>query len=146
MIKLLEQLERLGAADRKCITGSLLYAAERAFGQEKTVSVAEETEALPEEAGLVQAEAYLAQIRAFLEGQDFLRLGHGINGSNWNSVMMNVRRMRENCKKLGITCFDRWFVGIRDCAQRRNKEGAIQIMTQITAKRVQLRKLFMEAK
>ena len=114
MMNLLEQLERLGAADGKCITEN--------------------------------EEVYLAQVKAFLEGQDFLRLGHGISGSNWNGVMMNVRRMRENCKKLGITCFDRWLMGIRDCAQRRNREEAVQLMTRITAKRVQLRRLFAEGK
>ena len=91
-------------------------------------------------------EEYLAEIKAFLEGQDFLRLGHGINSGSWNSVMMTVRRMREKCKGLGIPCFDRWLVGIRDASGRHNREEALQIMTRITAKRVQLRKLFLEEK
>lgn len=86
---------------------------------------------------------YLTQLKAFLEGQDFLRLGVGISHGQWNSVMMGVRRMRESCKKLGITCFDRLLVGIRDNAQRRNREEALQIMAQITVKRVQLRKILM---
>ena len=114
MTNLLEQLERLGAANMQA-------------------------NRLPEE-------EYLGQIKAFLEGQDFLRLGHGINGANWNSVMMNVRRIKGTCGRLGITCFDRWLSGIGNCAQRRNKEEAVQLMTQITAKRVQLRRLLTDGK
>ena len=139
MMNLLEQLELLGAADRKCMTAEKVQLSEEQLPKNPQ----------PEEqqpAAQQSVELYLLEIKAFLEGQDFLRLGHCISGSNWNGVMMNVRRMRENCKKLGMTCFDRWLMGIRDCAQRRNREEAVQIMTQITAKRVQLRKLFTEGK
>ena len=89
-------------------------------------------------------EEYLAAINSFLTGQEFLKLGHAVSGAQWNSAQMSVRRMREKCKVLGITCFDRWLSGIREAVQHRNREEALQIMTQMTAKRVQLRKLIAE--
>jgi len=79
-------------------------------------------------------------VKAFLEGQDFLRLGHSISSGRWSSVIMTVRRMQETCRQLELTCFDRWLSGIRECALKNNKAAALQLMAQITAKRVQLRR------
>ena len=55
--------------------------------------------------------------------------------------MMNCKRLKENCERLGIHCFDRWIMGVRDAIIRQNHAEALQIMTQITAKRVQLRSI-----
>lgn len=89
-------------------------------------------------------EEYISAIAGLLTGQDFMRLGHGINGGRWESVMMTVRRLKSNCNALGITCFDKGLDGIREAARRRNAADALQIMTQITAKRVRLRNMINE--
>ncbi len=81
---------------------------------------------------------YISAIAALLKGQDFMRLGHGINGSRWEMVMMTVRRLKKNCNALGITCFDKGLDGIREAVRRRSVNDALQIMTRITAIRVRL--------
>ena len=91
-------------------------------------------------------DAYLQKVRVFLLGQDFLRLGHCIQGKQWHLVMSNSAKIKQQCIDLEITCFDNYLQGIRDAARGRNVNEAQQIMCRITAKRVQLRKLLAEEK
>lgn len=90
------------------------------------------------------AEEYLAELRRFLEGPEFMRLGHALNAGQWNAASMRVKAIRSKSGELGIRCFDRWLQGIRDCMVRGQKQEALQLMAQVTAKRVQLRKVFEE--
>ena len=89
-------------------------------------------------------EEQLQEIRAFLQGQDFLRLGHCIQGKQWHLVMNNCNRMKQHCEELGITCFDNYLKGIREAARHQNGNEALQLMSRITAKRVQIRKVLSE--
>lgn len=108
-----------------------------------------ETNALLEELGKMGALApagyegkageYLAAVRNFLEGQEFLRLGHCLNGKQWELAMMHISKLKKHVNQLGITCFDKSLMGLREAAAHRNRSDALQIMAQITAKRVKLR-------
>lgn len=89
-------------------------------------------------------EQYIENVRVFLQGQDFIKLGHCIQGKQWNLVMSNSNRLKMHCEELGITCFDMQLRGIRDAARRRDVNEALQIMSRITAKRVQIRNLLAE--
>lgn len=150
------QLEKLGAAGRKPAgIGNMTAECIRQGEPEQNsateqISVTEQNSATEQNTATekicaagqnrTEEQEYLAQISTFLRGQDFLRLGHNISMEQWNNVLMGLRRMRETCKRLGITCFDRWFSGISESARNRNREAGLQIMAQVTAKRVQLLK------
>lgn len=89
-------------------------------------------------------EQYIQRVRSFLQGQDFIKLGHCIQGKQWNLVMSNGNRLKMHCEELGITCFDVQLKGIRDAARHRDVNEALQIMSRITTKRVQIRNLLSE--
>lgn len=86
----------------------------------------------------------LDKVDAFLKGQDFMRLGRCIQGRQWHLVMSNSARMKSHCSELGITCFDNYLAGIRAAARRQDVNEALQLMSRITAKRVQIRNLLGE--
>lgn len=96
------------------------------------------------EAALPEGDAYLEAVRKFLMGQDFMRMGHCIQGKRWHLVMSNSARLKERCTELGITCFDNYLKAIREAARHQDAGGALQIMSQITAKRVLLRNMLVE--
>lgn len=77
--------------------------------------------------------------KAFVTGQDFLKLGHNISSGQWNPAMSCVRRMQKRCSETGIKGFDRLLAGVQAACRSQNKEEALQLMMQITARRVQLR-------
>ena len=91
-----------------------------------------------------EQDIYLQKVRCFLQGQDFLRLGHCIQGKQWHLVMSNCARLKQHCGELGITCFDNHLAAVRDAARRQKGSEALQIMSHITAKRVQIRNLLAE--
>lgn len=91
-------------------------------------------------------EAYIKAVDTFLKGQDFMRLGRCIQGRQWHLVMSNSARMKTHCSELGITCFDSYLAGIRAAARRQDVSEALQLMSRITAKRVQIRNLLAEEK
>jgi len=87
---------------------------------------------------------YIQAVQCFLTGQDFIRLGHCIQGKQWHLVMSNSAKLKQHCTELGITCFDAYLKGLREAARRQNHNEALQIMSRITVKRVQLRNLLSE--
>ncbi len=87
---------------------------------------------------------YLEKVRQFLIGQDFMRLGHCIQGKQWNQVLNNVNRLKKHCQELGVSCFDHYLDGIKNAARKQSSNEALQIMSQITIKRVKLRNLLTE--
>lgn len=89
---------------------------------------------------------YFNSVDAFLKGQDFMRLGRCIQGGQWHLVMSNSARMKQHCNELGITCFDNYLTGVRAAARRQDVNEALQLMSRITAKRVQIRNLLAEDK
>lgn len=86
-------------------------------------------------------EQYIQKVQRFLSGQDFVRLGHCIQGRQWHLVMSNSEKLKQHCTELGITCFDAYLKSLRDVARHQNLSEALQIMSRITVKRVQLRNL-----
>ena len=91
-----------------------------------------------------EPQQYMETVRKFLQGQDFMRLGHCIQGRQWHLVMNNSAKLQNHCKELGITCFDRYIKYIREAARRQDQGEAFQIMSRITAKRVQVRNYLAE--
>lgn len=89
---------------------------------------------------------YMQAVQLFLAGQDFMRLGHCIQGRQWHLVMSNSAKLKQHCAELGITCFDTYLIALRDAARHQNHNEALQIMSRITVKRVQLRNLLSEGK
>lgn len=89
---------------------------------------------------------YIQAVQRFLAGQDFVRLGHCIQGRQWHLVMSNSAKLKQHCTELGITCFDTYLKSLRDAARHQNLNEALQIMSRITVKRVQLRNLLSEGK
>ncbi len=87
---------------------------------------------------------YLEKVRTLLLGQGFMRLGHCIQGGSWNLVLSNGRKLKKSCNELGVTCFDRYLDGMRGAAVSQNTTEAVQLMSRITEKRVQLRALLTE--
>ena len=76
----------------------------------------------------------------FLKGPFFMRLGHQMQGNNWQGMCMGIRNMQQKCKELGITAFDRHLLQLRDAAMHRNINACKQILAMMVAKRVQLLK------
>lgn len=89
---------------------------------------------------------YVEAVKSFLAGQDFLRLGRNIQGHQWHLVLSNSARLKTHCNELGITCFDIYIAGIRAAARHQDTNEALQLMSRITARRVQLRNLLAEEK
>lgn len=87
---------------------------------------------------------YTEAVKRFLAGQDFMRLGRCIAGQQWHLVASNSARIKNRCNELGITCFDNYLIGIKAAARSQNANEALQIMSKITAKRVQIRNLLAE--
>lgn len=87
---------------------------------------------------------YVEAVKKFLAGQDFLRLGRTIQGHQWHLVLSNSARLKAHCDELRITCFDSYLSGIRAAARRQDTNEALQLMSRMTARRVQLRNLLAE--
>ena len=75
---------------------------------------------------------------AFLKSYDFMRLGQAIVHGQWQSAVMAVRRMESKAKELGLADFARLLGNLRLIIMRKEEAQAKQILSTITAKRVQL--------
>ena len=75
---------------------------------------------------------------AFLKGYDFMRLGQAIAHGQWQSAAMAVRRMEMKAKELEMGEFARSLGNLRLIIMRKEEVQAKQILSMITAKRVQL--------
>lgn len=76
----------------------------------------------------------------FLKSYDFLKLGENINHSNWQAAYMAAGRMQKNAAEAGIDTFNRQLIGIRQCINARQKTEALNILTLMVNKRVQMLK------
>lgn len=76
----------------------------------------------------------------FLHSYDFLKLGESINHQSWQSAMMTVTRMQKNAKEAGIDSFDRNLLQIRQCIIAKQKAEALNILTIMVQRRVQMLK------
>ena len=58
-------------------------------------------------------ENYIPALKHFINGYDFMRLGQAVNSRRWESAMMACRRMSMESDKLGLDCFARQFLGLK---------------------------------
>ena len=71
----------------------------------------------------------------FLKSLDFMRLGQAINHNQWQSASMIVRRLDEGAKEATFMEFERQFVGLRQCINRKDTYEAKQILAIVVNKR-----------
>ena len=83
-------------------------------------------------------DAYEEMLRRFLFGYDFMRIGQAVNSKRWESASMCVRRMSMEADKLGLECFHRQMVGLRQNIAGRNEQEVKNILSLIIVKRIQL--------
>lgn len=74
----------------------------------------------------------------FLKSQDFMRLGKSISSGQWQSVMMVISRMQDQARRAGILDFERGLSNIRQCALRKDVNGAKNALAVLVNKRVSL--------
>ena len=84
------------------------------------------------------AEQYEAQLRKFIGGYDFMRLGQAIQNGRWESAMMSIRRMSMQAEKLGLTCFERQFTGLRQNIARKDAQETKNILSLVVVKRIRI--------
>lgn len=80
------------------------------------------------------------QIIDFLKSPVFMRLGHQMQGQNWQGMCMGIRNMQQKCKELEFTVFDRHLIQLRDAVMHRDQNGCKQVLAMMVTKRVQLLK------
>lgn len=83
-------------------------------------------------------EAYEEKLKQFLFGYDFMKLGQAVNGKRWESASMCVRRISMEADKLGLVCFQKQLVGLRQNIARKNEQEVKNILSLIIVKRIQL--------
>jgi hypothetical protein len=74
----------------------------------------------------------------FIKSYDFMRLGQAINHENWSGAGMTAQRMQKQAAELEMPDFERLFRNLKMAAAHREKKTALDILAQVTAKRVQL--------
>jgi hypothetical protein len=76
----------------------------------------------------------------FIKSYDFMRLGQAINHESWAAAGMAAQRMRMKAEELELADFSRLLQNLKLAVARREKKSCLDILAQITAKRVQLLK------
>ena len=83
-------------------------------------------------------EQYEEQLKKFVDGYDFMRLGQAVQNGRWESAMMSIRRMTMQAQKLGLDCFDRQFIGLRQNIARKDMPETKNILSLVIVKRIQI--------
>jgi hypothetical protein len=73
-----------------------------------------------------------------LGGYDFMRLGQNINHENWAGAGMAAQRMQTKAEAAGMDDFVRLFKSLKMVIGRKEKKAALDILAQITARRVRM--------
>ena len=84
-------------------------------------------------------EEFYKNLSAFINSYDFMRLGQSIHHSQWQAAAMKAQKMTQTAKNLGMTGWEHLFTGIRQNINRKNEKEALQILSQMIAKRVQVK-------
>ena len=71
----------------------------------------------------------------FLKSLDFMRLGQALNREQWQSAAMTIRRLDLKAKEVQMNDFERNFIGIRQCINRKDGNEAKQILAVVVNKR-----------
>lgn len=87
---------------------------------------------------------YGERLEGFLKSYDFMKLGQAVTRRQWSAAGMTARRLRLSSQALGLDCFDRWWAGLAQAISRKDMQGAKQLLSLITQKRVQLRNVLAE--
>lgn len=86
-------------------------------------------------------DAYEEKLKKFICGYDFMHLGQAINTKHWESAAMCIRRMSMEADKLGLDCFQRHFVGLRQNIARKDETEVKNILSLIIVKRIQIQEI-----
>ena len=89
---------------------------------------------------------HIKRVRKFLKSLDFMRLGQAVNRGQWQSAAMIIRRMDLQAKEIGLGEFERNFVGIRQCINRKDMLEAKQILAVVINKRAKCLNLINQKK
>ena len=81
---------------------------------------------------------YLYELQKFIKSLDFMRLGQAVNAGRFESAMMTIRRMTASAEKLGLVCFERQFIGIRQNIARKDAGEVKNILSLVIRKRIQI--------
>lgn len=71
----------------------------------------------------------------YFKSLDFMKLGQAINREQWQAASMTIRRLDMRAKEVGINDFERNFIGIRQCINRKDSNEAKQILAAVINKR-----------
>lgn len=82
--------------------------------------------------------AYMEDVTAFIKSYEFMRLGQAIHHKQWQGAAMKIQKMSQTAKKLGMTGWEHLFTGIRQNINRKNEKEALQILSVMITKRVQI--------
>lgn len=74
----------------------------------------------------------------FLKSKDFMKIGQSIEHGAWQIAGMTAQRMQKNAKEAELNIFDRQLIGLKQCIASRNKTEALNILSLMVTKRVQL--------
>lgn len=77
-------------------------------------------------------------LKAFLNSFDFMRLGQAISSNNTQIAVMAARGLEDTARTVELPDFERLLSSIRLAMISGNSIEALDIMTQLTAKRVKL--------
>lgn len=83
-------------------------------------------------------EEYEEQLKRFINGYDFMKLGQAVNSGRFESAAMCVRRMSIEAEKLGLECFQRQFMGLRQNIARKDGPEVKNILSLVIIKRIQI--------
>ena len=78
------------------------------------------------------------EILDFYKSLDFMKIGQAIQRKNWQAAAMIERRMEKQIRDLKIKELDSNIVGLRQCINRKDVQGAKQVLSIIIAKRVKV--------
>lgn len=81
---------------------------------------------------------YIKDLSLFIKSYEFMRLGQSINHKQWQGAAMKIQKMTQSAKNLGMIGWEHLFTGIRQNINRKNEAEALQILSVMVTKRVQI--------
>lgn len=85
------------------------------------------------------------KLRSFLAGTDFMRLGHAVETGNRQTAIMIVNGMQRQLAEAGSSLFARELINIKQCIANGAKADALEILSLMTVRRIQLQKEYGDA-
>lgn len=82
------------------------------------------------------------KLQRFLEGSDFMRLGHAIETGNQQAAIMIINGMQRRLEDAECDAFASNLINIRQCIINGAKTDALDILSVMTVRRIQMQKNF----